>query len=339
MSKYKIQDTKIEDYFNTGNSSIGNTDFNGFPSYDVATEDYEKITSGTGYEIDGTDISDLYDIKSKFQEINTVSTGTLTIPTWAKGVKVFLGTTQGAKGNDTSKAADGNSGANRGPFSAGPQGFQGVMGSGGHADDCFPTQKRRPKNGGDGGAGGAGGAAGSGASGGAGGTGGSGASGGTGGDGVTYASPNITDLSSIRGNGISYTVTANKVILNSNAFNYTANRGSVGNDANDPTAGTPGNAATGGSDGFRGGQGNKGQDGPNGCNSAGKAADGNTGNQGAKGNDATAGNKGADGTPGNNGNKGANGNVSVTGPADTSPVSNNTNSISQNIIKVHFFID
>jgi hypothetical protein len=343
MSKYKIEGTDIDEYFNTGNSVIdNNARYINFPNYDPATEEYQKITSNIGYTIGGIDISDLYNIKSQFQEVSTTSStynGNITIPTWAKGAKVFLGTMQGNKGNDTQKAPNGNKGANRGPFSRGAQGDKGPNGNNGHANDCPTGQAKRSKNGGPGGPGGDGGDPGDSASGGNGGTGGNGATGGTGGDGIRYASPNIIDLDSIRGNGISYSVSANAVSLNSANFNYSANRGVVGNNANNPNAGQDGNDAKGGSNGNKGGQGNKGSDGGNGCQDAGTASGGNKGSKGNKGANATPGNNGANGNNGNNGNKGANANVSITGPSDLNAESYSTNSLTKNNVIVHFFID
>lgn len=354
MPKYKLQNTDIDEYFNTGNSVIDNNNsFIDLPTYDTATEEYEKITSNIGYSIGEVDISELYDIKSKFEEVSTTSStinGGLTIPTWAKGAKVFLGTMQGAKGSDTSPAANGSPGANRGPFSpggTGPSGNTGPAGNQGHANKCPTGQAKRERNGGPGGAGGDGGDGGdpgAAASGGAGGLGGNGATGGTGGDGVRYSSPNIINLDNIRGNGISYSVSANAVSLNSANFSYAANSGVIGNNANEPNAGQDGNDATGGQNGFQGGQGGQGGQGNGGSNSCG-GSPGNTGNKGAKGTkgakgqDATAGQNGQNGNNGNNGNKGANANVSVTGPSDLNAQTLTSNSQTSNKIIVHFFID
>jgi len=354
MPKYKLQGTDIDEYFNTGNSVIDNNNsFADIPTYDIATEEYEKITSNIGYSIGGVDISELYDIKSKFEEVSTTSStinGSLTVPTWAKGAKVFLGTMQGAKGNDTSPAANANAGANRGPFSSGgtgPSGPSGPNGNQGHANGCPTGQAKRERGGGPGGPGGDGGDGGDpgdSASGGAGGKGGSGATGGTGGDGVRYSSPNIINLDSIRGNGISYSVSANGVSLNSTIFNYTANKGTVGNNANQPNAGQKGGDAKGGQNGFQGGQGGQGGKGNDGSNSCGGSpgnigSKGSKGAKGSKGQNATAGSPGANGNNGNNGQKGANANVSITGPSDLNAQVLNSNSQTSNKIIVHFFID
>jgi hypothetical protein len=355
MSKYKIQGTDMDEYFNTGNSVI-TAPYTNLPFYDPATEEYEKITSNIGYSIAGIDVSELYDIKSKFQEISTTSTtenGTLSIPTWAKGVKVFLGTMQGTKGNDSAPASDGKGGAGRGPFSVGvtgEAGLQGLKGNDNHIENCpiANGNKKREKfggGGGPGGDGGPGGPAGLGAAGGRGGTGGRGASGGQGGAGVRYSSPSIINLDSIRGNGINYSVSENAVSLSSTNFIYAANRGSGGKDANNPNAGNNGNDAKGGNNGKQGQQGfqgNKGQDGGTSCgdNGSGDAGTkGGQGGQGGKGDDATAGNNGNAGDDGNNGDPGADGNVSVTGPSDLGAQSYSTNSHTSNKIIVHFFID
>lgn len=342
MSNYKIKGTGLDDYFNTGNSVINSGAYVGFPNYDPATEAYERITSNIGFTVQGTDISQLYNIKSKFVEVSTTSEnkfGALTIPTWANGAKVFIGTMQGLAGASTSPAANGTPGANRGPFSAGTPGNQGPPGPGGHANSCPTGQAKRPKDGGVGGLGGAGGAAGAGASGGTGGTGGTGATGGVGGDGVRYSSPNITNLDTIRGSGISYILTANTASLSSSNFIYTANRGVTGNNATNPNAGTPGNDATGGNNGQDGQRGGQGQAGGNDCGSPGQAGQGPPGGQGAPGNNAIAGNNGTPGQNGVNGNKGANGNAIISGPSDLNAISLNTNSNSSNKIIVHFFID
>jgi hypothetical protein len=340
-NKYKFQGTDLEDYFNTGNSSITGTSFNSFPNYDPSSEDYEKITSNIGYSIGGTDISQLYNIKSKFEEIRGgTSSGTLTIPTWATGIKIYLATKQGPKGNDSAPAAPGVPGANRGPFSPGTPGTPGTPGANTNANGCgrFGSQTRT-RNGGAGGAGGLGGAAGLGASGGTGGAGGTGATGGDGGEGVIYKSPNITDLSTIRGNGVSYSISDTSVTLSSNIFNISANRGVSGNNANNPNSGQNGNNATGGSNGQDGQDGQDGANGRSSCSAPGTSPAGLAGTPGTAGNNAIAGTPGASGNNGTNGNTGSSGNVSVTGPSDVNALSNNSNSISENIIKVHFFIE
>lgn len=353
MSKYKVQGTDLDEYFSTGNSVI-TAPYTDFPFYDTATEEYEKITSNIGYSIAGIDVSELYDIKSKFQEISTTSTtenGTLSIPTWAKGAKVFLGTMQGIKGNDSTPASDGTPGNALGPFTTGnvgDPGLQGAKGNDHHVDNCPTDSRKREKFGGAGGAGGDGGPGGPpglGALGGKGGTGGRGATGGEGGAGVRYSSPSIINLDSIRGNGINYSVSENAVSLSSANFIYAANRGLNGKDANTPNAGNNGNNATGGNNGKQGQQGfqgNRGQDGGKSCGdsgSAGAGTKGDQGGQGGKGDDATAGTPGTAGDDGNNGDTGADGNVSVTGPSDLGAQSYSTNSHTSNKIIVHFFID
>ena len=214
MSNYKFKSTDLAEYFDSGTSTVNEDHFDEFPSFTQATLPYEKIEHTFGYSYNGTDLKNIYSIKSKFEQY-TSGSGNVSIPSWANAIKIRMDTTQGDQGNGLyagGRWPQGQPGtaitAGQSPESRYPNGTpggQGPQGPGNHAHGCPTEQARRPRYGGPGGPGGEGGQGGIiNAAGGPGGQGGAGAYGGPGGPGITYYTPTITNLDDVRGQGVSY---------------------------------------------------------------------------------------------------------------------------------------
>lgn len=371
MSTFKFKSTDLDDYFESGSSTLGNiaNKFNGFPSFSTASLDYEKITDSFGYTYNGQDLKDLYNIKSKSVQY-TSGTGTVAIPTWANAIKVRIDTKQGAQGagralnpdGQVGRFPDGTPGVSYNKAADGSDGESGDDGSPYQVRHCatggIPSHENRTKNGGAGGLGGKGGQGGRATTGGAGGQGGLGAVGGVGGYGKTYYSRTISNLDDIRGNGsIIYNINESGCQFKSQAtqedgnplFEIIANAGETGNAAQGGNNGQPGQDANQSQAGQPGGDGSRGGNGGQNCNSPGTGTqerghgncyntfgcDGSDGSDGEDGEDGSDGDSGDDATPGQ---RGIAGTVIETGDFhNTAESLTNVDNTSNRII-VHYFL-
>ena len=362
-NKYRYKSTDLAEYFASGGSQEVDSKFAGFPKFEQATLEYEKIEQTFGYTLNGTDLKDIYSVKSSFEEkTETDGAGTIDIPPWANAIKLRIDTMKGFQGANVAPLPNGNPGASVGDVnnqgarvgSLGPgeTGATGAPGNDFNAKGCPLPQTNRLKRGaagGDGGAGGPGGAGGlSYAAGGDGGPGGAGASGGQGGDGLTYYTKKITNLDDIRGNGILYNINTNECQLRDlgdQIFNFQANRGGQGNDAKGGNAGNTGGAATPaqvGGKGKKGKKGHKGGDAGKQCAADGtskaKGRKGEQGDGGATGSNAVKGIAGTPGNPATAGNKGLAAQFSEQGFPIVEEYNAPSNSNTSNRVIVHFFI-
>lgn len=363
MSNFKFKSTNLDDYFESGSSTLGNnaSRFNGFPSFSTASLDYEKITDSFGYKYNGQDLKDLYNIKSKSVQY-TNGAGTVAIPTWANAIKVRIDTKQGAKGadrgldNNTGRFPNGTPGTSYDKAADGIDGDSGDDGSPNNVPDCPtgnflpPFKETRTKSGGAGGLGGSGGQGGRAVKGGDGGQGGLGALGGVGGYGKTYYSRTISDLSVIRGTGsITYNITDSACQLTGSNFGLIANAGGTGNNAQGGNNGQPGQDAKASQEGQDGGNGHRGGNGGIFCDSPGSGSQergtgkclysfGCDGDDGADGADGSDGADGADGDNATAGQRGLSGTVTETGDFQNTAESTTDVDNQQNRIIVHYFL-
>lgn len=360
MSTFKFKSTDLDDYFESGSSTIGNiaNKFNGFPSFSTASLDYEKITDSFGYIYNGQDLKDLYSIKSKSVQY-TSGSGPVAIPTWANAIKVRIDTKQGAQGaglalnpdGQVGRFPDGTPGVSYDSADDGTPGTPGNPGAPNQVHNCPtgsvlpPYHENRTKSGGAGGTGGPGGTGGRATSGGAGGQGGLGALGGVGGYGKTYYSRTISNLDDIRGNGsITYNISESGCQISGTNFGLTANIGGTGNAAQGGNNGQPGQDANQSQAGQPGGDGTVGGDGGGDCESPGTGSQGCAGGwgcPGAPGDDGSDGSDGSDGDSGDDatpGQRGIAGTVTETGDFQNSGESLTDVDNTSNRIIVHYFL-
>jgi len=256
MPNFMYKDVDINSIVTKGATSIPTTHYNGFPAFTTTTTDYGIIKNELLYQTSSTDIVSNYSIEAiSYKTVD--SNSPCPIPSWCNGVKFYICSAKGKKGD---------------PGGTGPKGAQGdkgYSGNDGRATGCPPPKATRPKSGGPGGDGGDGG------------DGGPGGAGGSGGAGVYFYN---TSLIPVTGGSSAIIQTTSNMSLNISGLTYSANTGANGGNGKD------------GDQGAKGGRGNQGSDGGNSCQSPGTAPSGNTGVKGKQGAAGSDGNTGDSGT-------------------------------------------
>lgn len=332
MDLYKFKGQSLGNILthnNTINNDLSNK-FTGIPNVSTSTDVYKIYNDNTlPFIYNGSSIFKNAVVKNEIY--NSTSSGIVTIPEWATGVKININGSKGDKGDKGPKGQNGDKGASGAPGEGGAtyngahKKYRAEYRFSGHhcpgADHYSATI-----GGGSGGAGGEGGE---------GGQGGEGGDGGDGGDGGQYFMTRTVILNGSKqinigfNNGVTSAEISNLLRMNVNKGikGVMGTRGNSAYNGNQGSKGTKGVDATGGSDpNYANCEDYKYNQGQHGNHTGGKMTDGSKGTKGSRGDD------------GNTGSKGEKGGVYTISSNGSIETSNNVITNDSETVEVYYFI-